>query len=90
MRAKDSVFTIKIERDLREAFVACAAQESRSASSIIRQLMRDYIASKTSQDDYRDFVQQKVEVARRVRDEGYFRPASEVEADFSEVRNGWL
>jgi hypothetical protein len=43
MKAKDSVFTIKLEQDLRDAFVAEAELADRPASSIMRDLMRDYI-----------------------------------------------
>lgn len=43
MKAKDSVFTIKLEQDLRDAFVAEAALLDRPASSIMRDLMRDYV-----------------------------------------------
>ncbi|MBD9544252.1 hypothetical protein IB276_32935 [Ensifer sp. ENS04] len=43
MKAKDSVFTIKLEQDLRDAFVAEAALVDRPASSIMRDLMRDYV-----------------------------------------------
>ena len=43
MKSKDAVLTIKIERELRDAFMAAAAAADRPASSILRDLMRDYL-----------------------------------------------
>jgi hypothetical protein len=44
MKAKDAVLTIKIEQELREAFAAEAAAQDRPVSSVLRELMRDYLS----------------------------------------------
>lgn len=41
--AKEAVFTMKLEPELREAFMAAAEREDRPASQIVRELMRDYV-----------------------------------------------
>jgi len=42
--AKEVQMTIKMERDLREAFLAAAASEQRPAAQIMREFMREFIA----------------------------------------------
>jgi hypothetical protein len=42
--AKEVQMSIKMERDLREAFLAAAASEHRPAAQIIRELMRDFLS----------------------------------------------
>ena len=39
--AKEAVFTMKLEPELRDAFMAEAAELDRPASQIVRELMRD-------------------------------------------------
>ena len=41
--AKEAVFTMKLEPELRDAFMAAAHEEDRPASQIVRELMRDFI-----------------------------------------------
>lgn len=40
---KETVFTLKLEPDLREQFVAAAQAAHRPASQIVRELMREFI-----------------------------------------------
>ncbi len=41
--AKEAVFTMKLEPELRDAFMAAAKHEDRSASQIVREFMRDFV-----------------------------------------------
>jgi len=40
---KEAVFTLKLETDLRDAFLAEAASAHRPASQLVREFMRDFI-----------------------------------------------
>ena len=40
---KEAVFTLKLESDLRDAFVAEAASTHQPASQLVREFMRDFI-----------------------------------------------
>jgi hypothetical protein len=40
---KESVFTVKLEAELRDAFMAEAAATHRPASQIVREFMRDFV-----------------------------------------------
>lgn len=42
---KESVFTLKLESDLRDAFLAEAATTHRPASQLVREFMRDFVQS---------------------------------------------
>jgi predicted transcriptional regulator len=49
---KDAVFTMKIEPELRDAFMAEAAASHRPASQIVREAMRDFIDKQKKQREY--------------------------------------
>jgi hypothetical protein len=44
--AKEAVFTVKLEAELRDAFVAEAASTHRPASQLVRDFMRDFIQTR--------------------------------------------
>ncbi len=81
MKAKDTTFTLKIEAELRERFMAVVAEEDRSASQVVRELMRDYIARREEEGEYDDFLRRKLEISRRQRDAGLHLSNEEVEAE---------
>ncbi|MEQ1954538.1 antitoxin of toxin-antitoxin stability system [Mesorhizobium sp. CN2-181] len=59
--AKEAVFTMKLEPELRDAFMAAAKHEDRPASQIVREFMRDFV----NQDrEYVAWLQRKVDAAR--------------------------
>lgn len=78
---KEAVFTMKLEAELRDAFVAEAAREDRPASQVVRELMRGYIERRQEARDYDDFLRQKVAVARAEREAGLHLSNEEVEAE---------
>lgn len=40
---KEIAFTIRVEPDLKDAFVAAAKSQDRTASQLVRDYMRDYV-----------------------------------------------
>ena len=88
-KVKDSTLTVKLEAELRDAFIAVAELEDRPASQIVRELMRNYIAERNAASAHRDFLQKKVDKAREEIRQGLGRPGSEVEAEFAKLREAW-
>ncbi|MBL8576902.1 MAG: antitoxin of toxin-antitoxin stability system [Mesorhizobium sp.] len=79
--AKEAVFTMKLEPELRDAFAAEAAALDRPASQVVRELMRDFVKKQAEERSYADFYRRKVEKARRSIDAGIGRSDEEVRAD---------
>ncbi|MGQ5273828.1 antitoxin of toxin-antitoxin stability system [Xanthomonas arboricola pv. corylina] len=77
---------MKLEPDLRAEFMAEAAGEDRPASQVMRQLMRDYIAQRRQEREYRDYLQGKVEAARASMHAGRGSSNHDVEAAFAARR----
>lgn len=84
--SKDAVFTMKLEAELRAAFMAAAASEDRPASQVVRELMRAYVEQRSETPDYHDFLRRKVEAARNSMRVGTGRAHDSVEADFAARR----
>ena len=84
---KEAVFTMKIEPDLRDAFMAEAAATHRPASQVVRELMRDFIGRQREAREYEAYLKQKVELARTSARAGLGRSDEEVEATFAAMRN---
>ncbi|MCF7997401.1 MAG: antitoxin of toxin-antitoxin stability system [Chromatiaceae bacterium] len=61
---KQAVFTMKLEAELREDFMAEAEAAHRPASQILRDLMREFVQRQRQAREYEDFLGQKVEKAR--------------------------
>ncbi len=59
--AKEAVFTLKLEPELRDAFMAAAAAADRPASQIVREFMRGYVQQDR---EYVEFLRRKVDKAR--------------------------
>jgi predicted transcriptional regulator len=78
--AKEAIFTMKLEPELRAAFVAEAAAIDRPASQVLRELMRDFIARQQSAREYDDFLRARVALGREQVANGEVAPAAEVEA----------
>ena len=84
--SKDAVFTLKLEPQLRDAFIAEAAAAHRPASQIVRDLMRDFVQRQGEARDYEGFVRRKVEIARSEREVGLTSSNEDVEAEFAARR----
>lgn len=84
--SKQAVFTMKLEPELREKFMAEAASEDRPASQVMRELMRGYIEQRRQARDYDDYLRRKVEAGRASMRAGIGRSNDEIEADFTARR----
>lgn len=83
---KAAVFTMKIEPDLRAEFMAEAEASHRPASQVVRELMREYVQQQRDQRQHLDFLQRKVDVARRSIAAKQGTAHEKVEADFATRR----
>lgn len=86
--AKEAVFTMKIEPELRDAFMAEAEASHRPASQVVRELMREYVQRQREAREYDEFLRGKVDLARKSVRSGRGRTNDKVEADFAARRAG--
>jgi predicted transcriptional regulator len=84
--AKEAVFTMKLEPELRDEFVAEAEAVHRPASQVVRELMREFVRRQREARDYDDFLRRKVEVARVSMRAGRGVSNEDVEAEFAAWR----
>jgi len=83
---KEAVFTLKLEPELRAAFIAEAEAAHRPASQVVRELMREFIERQREAREYASFLQRKVDVARTSMRAGRGCTNDEVEAEFAARR----
>lgn len=88
--SKEAVFTLKLEAELRDAFMAEAAATDRPASQIVREFMRDFIERQKQEREYTEFLRRKVEKARASIAAGKVFTQEEVEAQVAERRERLL
>lgn len=84
--AKEAVFTMKLEPELRAAFMAEAAASHRPASQVLRELMRGFVQQQRQAREYEEFLRGKVEAGRASMRAGQGRSNEEVEAAFAGKR----
>ena len=61
---KKAVFTLKLEAELRDEFMAEAEAAHQPASQVARELFREYVRRQREARDYDNFLRQKVEAGR--------------------------
>jgi len=83
---KEAVFTMKLEPELRDEFMAEAQALDRPASQVVRDLMREFVRRQREAREYDAFVRRKVETGRQDVGAGRERSHAEVEADFAARR----
>ena len=83
---KQAVFTMKLEPELRDEFMAETEAAHRPASQVVRDLMREYIRARRDARSYQGFLEDKVEFARAQARAGFTVSADEVEAEFAARR----
>ena len=83
---KDAVFTMKLEPDLREAFMHEAQASHRPASQILRELMREFVQRQRQAREYDEFLARKVQTARTSMQAGVGISNDDVEAQFAARR----
>lgn len=81
--SKEAVFTMKLESELREAFMAEAEAAHRPASQVVRELMREYVEHQREAREYEDFLAVKVSASRRSLHAGEGIDHADVEAEFA-------
>ena len=60
---KEAVFTVKLESELRDAFVAEAAAMHQPASQLVREFMREFIRSRKEEREHDAWFRAEVEKA---------------------------
>ena len=63
--SKEAVFTLKLEADLRDAFMSEAEAAHRPASQIVREFMRDFVKKQQDARDYEVWFRADTEQALR-------------------------
>lgn len=84
--SKQAVFTMKLEPELREQFMAEAEASHRPASQIVREMMRQFVQTQQEAREYEIFLQRKVDIARESMRAGDGLSNEEVEAQFATRR----
>jgi len=80
--SKQAVFTMKLEPELRDEFMAEAEASHRPASQIMRELMREFVQRQREAREYDAYLRGKVEAGRASGRAGQVRSNDEVEAEF--------
>ena len=80
--SKQAVFTMKLEPELRDEFMAEAEASHRPASQIMRELMREFVQRQREAREYDTYLRGKVEAGRASMRAGQGRSNDEVEAEF--------
>jgi hypothetical protein len=83
---KEAVFTMKLEPELREQFMAAAEASHRPASQIVRDMMREFIRRQQEAREYDAFLGNKVSPAHDSARADIGRSNEEVEAKFAARR----
>src|ERR1700761_2455657 len=85
---KEAVFTLKLEADLRDQFMAEAEAVHRPASQLVREMMRDFVERQREARDYDVwFIAQVEEGIREADDPSVARIPNEViEAEWAQKR----
>ncbi|MGQ0708705.1 MAG: antitoxin of toxin-antitoxin stability system [Rhodoferax sp.] len=84
--SKETVFTMKLEPELRAEFMAEAEASHRPASQILRELMREFVQHQRQAREYEQFLHGKVANAREQIRTGEYARADDVEARFAARR----
>lgn len=84
--SKQAVFTMKLEPELREQFMAEAEASHRPASQIVREMMRQFVQTQRESREYEAFLQLKVDNARISMRAGDGLTNEEVETQFAARR----
>ena len=88
--SKEAVFTMKLEPELRDAFMAEAEAAHRPASQVVRDLMRQFVHSQREAREYDEFLRRKVDLARKAIEAGDWHSDEDVEAEFAARRNSLI
>src|SRR3546814_20664411 len=79
--SKEVQFTMKLEPELRDQFMAEAEAAHRPASQVVRELMREFVQRQRQTREYDEFLQRQVDTASASLRSGRGRSHDEVDAD---------
>ncbi|MEN5283873.1 hypothetical protein [Serratia marcescens] len=82
----ESTVVIRVDDDLKTAFASAAKAADRTASQLLRDFMREFVSRQAQQEEYDQWLKEKVEVSRKALREGKFADDEEVAAYFAERR----
>ncbi|MGN6365857.1 type II toxin-antitoxin system RelB family antitoxin [Asticcacaulis taihuensis] len=80
----ETTFTLRVEADLKAAFVAAAKVQDRTAAQLLRDYMRDYVKRHQAETDYDAWFRRQVQEALDDPRPGI--PHEEIEAEFAALR----
>lgn len=83
---KEAIFTLTLEQELRDEFVAAAEASDQSPAEILQDMMQDFILQQKMSPDYLAFMREKVAIARSELAAGESIPEEEVEREFAALR----
>ncbi len=90
--SKVAVFTLKLEADLRDAFMKEAAESHRPASQIVRDFMREFVKKQREQREYDEWLDADLDRAIKAADDPSTKwyTHEEVVADMERQRQSLL
>lgn len=90
--AKETMFTLKLEAELRDAFMNAAAHVDRPASQVVRELMRDFIQKQQDTQAHEAWFRAEVAQGLREADDPAIErvPHSEVATSWQRQRAEWI
>ena len=81
--SKLAVFTMKLESELRDQFMAECEVSHRPASQIVREMMRTFVQAQQESREYDEFLQRKVDASRASIQAGREISNEALEAEFA-------
>lgn len=84
--SREVVFTVTLEPELRDAFMAEAEASHSPASQVVRELMHEFIERQRQTRESDEFLRGKVDTARAQIASGQFDSDANVEARFAAQR----
>ena len=84
--SKQAVFTMKLEPELRDEFMAEAEAAHQPASQVVRGLMREFVQRQREARAYDEFLRRKIAIARTEMTAGRGSSNDLVEAEFADRR----
>ena len=83
----ESTVVIRVDEELKIAFASAAKAADRTASQLLRDFMRDFVSRQTHQQEYEQWLQEKVDLSCKALNEGKITDNEAVEAYFAERRS---
>lgn len=82
----EAIFTLTLERELRDEFVAAAEASDQSPTQILKDMMQDFILQQKMSPDHLAFMQEKTTIARKELAAGEGLSEETVEKKFAAMR----